>query len=376
MYYFDHAAGQPPNPEICDFYRSQLLENFANPNAPYRMARQLSNQLEIIRSDIKKMIEADEADSLIFTSSATESNNLLIKGLFEKNTACMAVSLAEHPSLIKPLLDWSLESRNLKHKANYQLDESDLKNALDTCDLICLSHINNHTGILQELKVDDVLNKKAHIHWDLSQSFGKKSFSVKESVADSATLSGHKFGVPKGIGVLWLRHGITLNPLFQGGDQDTSMRSSTINFPLISTFHFAAMKINEQLEDDWSFFKKIQKEMIQELQAIQPEIRVPFESETSSPYITTLIVPGPSSDVLMRLLDEQGVVVSTHSACSSRIKKENGVMAHLGFSKEEQQQIIRISFSRQTTREEVFFLIQKWKEIQSTLNLFKKGYKK
>jgi len=376
MYYFDHAASQPPNPEICDFYRSQLLENFANPNAPYRIALQLANELEIIRSDIKKMIEADEADTLIFTSSATESNNLLIKGLFEKSVASMAVSNAEHPSLVKPLLHWSSESRILKHRQNGQLDEADLLNAIENCDLVCLTHINNHTGIVQEIEVDSLLNKRAHIHWDLSQSFGKKSFSVKKNAADSATLSGHKFGVPKGVGVLWLRKGISLKPLLEGGDQEETIRSSTINFPLISTFHFVAQKTLNQLDRDWMKFKELQNEMIHELQLIQPEIKAPFVSDTSSPYITTLIVPGPSSDVLMRLLDEQGVVISTSSACSSKNKKENTVMAHLGFSQEDQQQFIRISFSKETNREDILYLIQKWKEIQSTLGLFKKGHKK
>lgn len=372
MYYFDHAAGQPPNPEICDFYQTQMLENYANPSAPYRSALSLAKKLDEIRSDINHFLDAENDDQIIFTSSATESNNLLIKGLFQKSEALMAVSLAEHPSLVKPIDHWARQKLVLNHSSDGQLDIKNIENALEKADLLCLSHINNHTGVVQGLPHEKMKSKRAHVHWDLSQSVGKKSFSVKQKNADSVTLSGHKFGVPKGIGVLWLKRDHKISSLLEGGDQESGMRSSTVNFPLIATFHHVLMNFKNDTEVLWAEFKKRQIQLIQELKTISPDIEAPFLSETSSPYITTLIVPGPSSDILMRLLDEQGVVVTTHSACSSKNKKENEVMRHLGLDPKYHQQMIRLSFSPNTSDQEIQYLIKKWNEVQSTLKLFKK----
>ncbi|GAB4412677.1 MAG: cysteine desulfurase family protein [Bacteriovoracaceae bacterium] len=367
MLYFDHAASQPPLTEVVDFYRRELVENFANPSASHRAGKALFDRIHQIRLKILNSLNAKPDDLVVFTASATEANNLIISGLARRFETA-AVSKTEHPSLIKPIEARTTTVKYLNHNQDYEIDEHDFQSALETCDFVGVSQVNNTTGMINQFDSKIYEKKMAHLHWDLSQSYTKIPFDFSLSGADSITLSGHKFGAPKGIGILVVRKGIEIRPQILGGGHEQGLRSGTLNYPLISTVGFTIDIKMKKMESSLKNMTELKKKFINALLEINSKIEIPFEK--SSPFICTIKLPVPSSDIVMRALEDKGVVVSTSAACSSKNKKFSPVFDALGFSLPSHSQMMRISFSPETTLSDVESFIDVFKEVNKMMVLF------
>lgn len=331
MIYLDHAATTPMNSSALETLLSSSKEEFANPNSAHKLGKELNKKLQKIKADILKDFPDFE---LIFTSGATESNNMLIKGLDIKEV-CFDPS--DHPSITKVC-------ETLKH--THELT--------DQTELLVLSHVNNLNGKinLDPQYLNKIKRKNLHIHIDGAQAFGK--LSIPKCSFDSYSFSSHKMGGPKGIGGLLIRNSIKCRPLILGGGQQEGMRSGTVAFPLINSFYEAYK--NARLDKEIQFKEIIKSEL-------SSFMSFPFEKEETSPYILLGLVEGISSDILLRYLESRDIYISSSSACSSKVKGFSPTFAAMGIEEKFHKNILRISFGASTTESEVREFVNNFKEI-------------
>ncbi|MCK5883517.1 MAG: aminotransferase class V-fold PLP-dependent enzyme [Bacteriovoracaceae bacterium] len=370
MLYFDHAASTPLNTAGLEVLKKSLEVDFANPSAAHKLGKVLLKRIEAARKTFLELLRATEYD-FIFTSSATESNNTVIKGLELFIEDSVIASTGDHPSLSGPiasLKDFSLTELPLL--VSGEVDYSALEKLdLSSITLLAIAHVNNHTGNIQDVeRISQIIKSrspKAHVHVDGVQSFGKIPFSLKGSAIDSYSISGHKIGASKGISGLYLKKGIALSSLLCGGGHEGGRRSSTLFAPLIFGFEATALDVFNKLEDHYdlveAYYQKVKSSIEREL----PSIKFPFENV--SPYILTFVVPKISSDIVMRHLERDDVFVASSSACSSKVKGFSPVYQALKLPVEEHKNVLRISFSYTQTENELNQFVDKFTQCLSSL---------
>lgn len=355
MIYLDHAASTPMQKSTLDKLHHSSMNDFANPSSAHKFGRKVSEKIETSRSNILKTLGGNSAGKLIFTSSATESNNMLIKGFrWKRKNSCLFLSRGDHPSLTVPsdhlqreIIDISTHLTN-----NYEDMENLLKKRHP--ELLVIAHVNNISGERIDLvKLGRLLKRyDVHFHVDASQSFGKFFIDIQKSFIDSLSLSSHKMGGPRGIGGLYLYDNMSLDPLLHGGEHEYGLRSSTLSTSLIIALEGAILSLQEKIPANLSVVLKLRDHLKKRMKEISSEFAFPFEEKILSPYILTVIFPLCSSDILMRLLEEKDVFISSNSACSSKKKGTSSALTALKISPSLQKYLLRISFSSTTSRAE------------------------
>lgn len=357
--YLDHAASSPLRAEVLSTLLESYKNDFANPASTHKLGKNLSKQIDNCREYFLKNLGG--RGKFVFTSSATESNNMAIFGYPLNEGDEIYFSEADHASLVKPVEE--LERRGRVKKTiplndKGQIAVNELLEVIDEkSKLIVLTHVSSQTGainpIIEIAKKIKEKNKKIFIHVDAVQGLGKIPINLKDNFIDSLSISSHKIGGPKGIAGLFIKDGIEISPLFYGGGHELGLRPSTPSTPLILSFK-KAMELKEenrenaliQAQEHYLFLKSMLEKEIK-------EIEFPFDGDLKkSPYIMTIILPGIPSDVLLRHLESENVFVSSTSACSSKIKGENPVFTALGVPLSKHKNVLRISFCSDTCLEE------------------------
>lgn len=375
IYYFDHAASSVIYPEALDILSTAQREDFANPSAQHILGQKLFDKIEDFRNNFLKALSADKNDVMVFTSSATESNNTVIKGLQLKKADVVLYCKADHPSLTAPIeylaKEFLIELREISLMNDGTIDQQAFENQLSKdVKFVALTHVNNQSGVVNEVELLAKLVKEkssAHVHVDAVQSFSK--LKLKNSAIDSLSFTSHKIGGPKGVAGLILKSGHQVQPLILGGGQEKGMRSSTVAYPLIASFH-AAMKISFQNKES-SFSKNSkQSELIRaRLGANIPSIEFPFK--LTSPYIVSFILPGISSDIILRHLETRNVFISSTSACSSKISGYNSTLAAMNIPESLHKNFLRISLGQTTSESEVEILIKEFLDVWNSIKHIK-----
>lgn len=370
--YFDHASSTPMSQNALDVLARAHEKAFANSSAAHSLGRELNERLEAARSLILKSLGASEKNyRLTFTSSATEANNLVIRGLHESdNTPQLFVAgAADHPSLIQPILS---RNHHILVQNGRDPEAAFTHASLEKPFLLCLSHVNNNSGQLLNLKAltAKVRPHCRYLHLDASQSFGKLPLYLNDKSFDSVAISAHKMGGPKGIAALIHRHDLPLQSALLGGDQENGIRSSTVPVALCLSWAQSIVDSRQQLQEKWlealNWNKKIRTELSAE------EVVFPFALEKTSPYILTIILKDLASDMVLRHLEKDKIIASTSSACSSKNKKFNESFSALGIDEKDHGSVLRISMGHSTTEDEVEKLISSIKknihELRTLLN--------
>jgi cysteine desulfurase len=377
MNYFDHAASAPIYPEVLDVLTQTMRDDFANPGARHILGQTIQENIQIFREDFLKSLDAEKNDYFIFTSSATESNNTVIRGLNFKEGDVVLYCKGDHLSVTTPI-------ELLVGQLNVVLKEIILnKNGIIDFDyflslidekvkLVVLTHINNQSGVVSDFeKISKVVKEKssAHVHVDAVQSFGKIDCKSMPSI-DSISLTSHKLGGPKGVAGLFLKKNHKVNPLLMGGGQESNLRSSTLAYPLIAGFH-KAMKISLEHKAS-SFIKMLElNELIRStLTSGISSIHFPFQS--TSPYIISFVIPGISSDIILRHLETKKVYISSTSACSSRIEGFNPSLFALNIPENYHKNFLRISLGPNTSLMEVEILLKEFLGVWNNLKHMQK----
>ena len=354
--YLDYAASTPLRSGALQVLETSMKKDFANPASAHQLGKDLQRRIEACRVKFLEFLGAREGDKLIFTGSATEANNTIIRGIGLRAGDAVAFSFADHPSITAPmeiLGKRKIQVNELPLQKEGIPDEMALLKLLDkTIRLIIFTHVNNQSGTITDISrlssQIKAISPDTHIHVDAAQGFGKIPISLKGGHIDSLCMSAHKIGGPKGIAGLYLRNGVQLSPLLYGGGQEEGLRSSTVAAPLIFSFCEAVVEAMNSFEftlDHVTAMNQLARDSLKEKISA---VRFPFV-KYSSPYILTFILPGIPSDIILRHLEQQGIMISSKSACSSRIKGTDPVFTALHLPIDEHKFVLRVSFSHETT---------------------------
>lgn len=304
-------------------------------------------------------------EEIYFTSGGTESNNTAIKGIahsYKSRGNHIITSNVEHPSVLNVfdhLEELGFRVTYLRVKENGVIDLDELKDVLcnDTI-LVSLMHVNNEVGAIQPIKeVGEILkgyHKKVYFHVDAVQSFGKLPVLPGKWGIDVLSISGHKFHGPKGIGALYIRKGVRVKALVEGGGQEKSIRSGTENVPGIVGLGKAVELAIKDRDDHVKKMNAIRETLASRIREKVSDCRINSNfDDTGAPHILNISFPGVKSEVLLHYLEQDGIYVSSGSACSARKGKMSHVLTAMNLDEEQMEGSIRFSFSYLNEMEEV-----------------------
>lgn len=365
LIYLDNAATTKAFEEVLDTYLKVNQSMYFNPSSPHKAGLQADQLLQQAKVQINNMVNANKNYDVVFTSGATESNNIALKGVAYRkfDTANVIItSVLEHPSVLE-VVRYLGEREGFKVKyVDVTKDGSiDLQhfNELmsDKVGLVTCMYVNNVTGQIQPIaEMAEILKQypKVHFHVDAVQAFGKIPVDFKN--VDSLSLSGHKFNGLKGQGVLLVNHIQNIEPIIQGGGQEYGVRSGTINLPSDIAL-VKAMKIaNDNRKSLHTYVASLNKDIREFVESFRG---VYINSAINgSPFILNISFPGVKGEVLVNAFSKYDIMVSTTSACSSKRNKLNEVLTAMGLSDKAIEGSIRLSFGATTTKED----IEKFKE--------------
>ena len=356
MIFLDNASTTKIYDEALEEYNNQSINFFYNASALYKSGSDVLKQINKARLNLIKLLGGSSFDNLIFTSGATEANNMAINGCIRKNFGKLVFSYAEHPAVFnvaKSLQNqgYNVEFVNLSPAG--VVDEEDFKQKVVGASFVSIMHVCNETGAINNIKrlvqIAKSVNKDIIFHSDGVQAFGKVAVNVKDLGVDLYTISAHKIHGPKGVGALYVKKGINLKPSVFGGGQEFGLRSGTENTCGILAFNVAAQKIVESQKINFEHVSKLKQAFLNEL---THGFDVVINSdENCSPYIISFAVLKVKAETILHMAEEQGVLISNGSACSSR-NTDNRILSAMGISANTIISSVRVSFSEFNTVDE------------------------
>lgn len=372
--YFDNSATTNPFPEVTQSMKEVLDKYYGNPSSLHYLGVQAEQLLTRSRQVISQALEVNE-EEIIFTSGGTESINMALKGVsfqYKQRGKHIITSEIEHAAVYHTCQslekDFGYDVTYLPVDSNGVVSLADLKQVLreDTI-LVSIMHVNNELGSIQPIAEIGAYLKnfpKVLFHVDAVQGIGKVPLSIKDSFIDLLSLSGHKFHAPKGTGILYIRSGVKLYPLFHGGEQQFGIRPGTENVPAYVALAKACRMVKENEQKHIAYLSRLQQTLLVGLEKIDDvHINTPLNEDVTAPHIVNVSFTGLKPEVIVHALEEKGIYVSTKSACSSKSNKSSRILTALGLEPKYADSAIRISFSAQNTLEEVRYFLQVVEEI-------------
>lgn len=371
MIYFDNAATTKVNKEILTGFCDLNDKFFANSASTHKLGKEAYRLEEMARSQIGKLLKCDPSE-VIFTSGATESNNLAIKGAafsYQNRGKHLITTKVEHPSVLNAFKsledDFGFRVTYLDVDSTGCIDVERLKNAIrDDTILVSIMAVNNEVGTINPIgEIGKLLKKypKILFHCDATQAIGK--IAIDYDNVDLYSLSSHKLHGFKGSGLLIKRKNIDLLPLLSGGGQEFNYRSGTNNYIyevcLAKTLRIAL----ENQEINYDYVKGLNLYLRKKIEKLGVRINSPIEG---SPYIFNFSLDKKAS-VVSEALSLKDIFVSTKSACSSKKSPTSYVLQAMGKSSVDSMNAIRISFSNENTKEEIDVFVKELEEILITV---------
>lgn len=367
MIYFDNAATTRIDPEILKGFNEINSRFFANPSSAHRLGQETSSLEAMARKQIGKYFNVSE-NEVIFTSGATESNNLAIKGSafkYQNRGKHLITTKVEHPSVLnafRQLEEFGFRVTYLPVDEWGKISVSDLKNAIceDTI-LVSVMAVNNEVGTIEPIEeIGKILKpyQKIVFHVDATQSIGK--INLDYSNVDLISLSAHKLHGFKGSGLLIKKKKVDLMPLASGGGQEFGLRSGTNNFPYEVSLAKTIRLAYERQIGYYNTVEALNKKLRELLLTVDGvKINSPVDA---SPFILNFRVPKKAS-VVSEGLSLKEIYVSTKSACSSKKNPTSYVLEAMGRNEDDAANAIRVSLSNENTLEEVEIFVKELKEI-------------
>lgn len=352
LFYLDNAATTKVFDEVFDVMKKNNEILFYNPSASYLKALDAKHVLSDSR---KKIISSMKGSlgNLYFTSSATESNNTVFQGVHLRSGDVVLISKGEHPSVYNSahrLKQKGVIVKDIPLDSFGKVDEAAYVELLsENVKLVSIIHVSNETGAINNIKnlvkITKQFNKNIIFHSDGVQSFMKIKVNLQDLGVDLYTISAHKVYAPRGIACLWVKHGVIIDPLLVGGGQEEGFRSSTENVAGAAAFAFVVSKLISDFDNNYLKVDKLRHDFIDKMRMSKINSYLKFNSyDDNSPYILSLSFDGIKGEVLMHALEQDGVIVSTGSACSSK-KVGNRVLESMGLKISEVAGSLRVSFS-------------------------------
>ena len=359
--YLDYAAATPIDPKVVEAMQPYFSDNFYNPSATYNAARQVHKYLEAARASVAHWL-GSKTSEVFFTAGGSEANNLAIHGIMRQfSEANIIVSSVEHDSVLAAAQRY--DYREVAVKRDGTIDLIDLENKIDeNTVLVCVMYANNEIGTIQPIKdVSGIVAKKRsqrkdnklplYFHSDACQVANYLDLGVARLGVDLMTINGGKVYGPKQSGALYVKGGIKLLPIVDGGSQERGLRSGTEN--VAGSIGFSvALDISQKIRrEETNRLQAIQTEFIKLLEANIPDAIINGSRKRRLPNNVHVTFPGKDNERLLIQLDEAGVQAAAGSACSASSQEPSHVLKAIGLTDKEAQSSIRFTLGRQTTIE-------------------------
>ncbi|MEC9293958.1 MAG: cysteine desulfurase family protein [Chloroflexota bacterium] len=365
--YLDHAATTPMRNEVVEKMLPYFTQKFGNPSSLYSMAGEARYALDEAREQIAHVLNSRE-NEIVFTGSGSESNNTAIKGLAftrEPGKGHIVTTSIEHHAVIHPVE----QLEKMGYDATYigvdntgRVDPEEFASAVrpDTF-LASVMLVNNEIGTIQAVRHIADLTRESGMscgadvlfHTDAVQAAGKISLDVNELGVDMMSLSGHKIYGPKGVGVLFVRRGVVLEPLISGGGQERDRRSGTENVPLVLGFGEALTLSESERLSTRLRMQRLSDRLVKGIIEKLPEAIIDGERSSHVPEIINVSFQGVEGESILLGLDFKGIAASSGSACSSASVEPSHVLLALGQEPSLAVGSVRFSLGRQTTDEDI-----------------------
>ena len=368
--YLDNSATTRPSTQVLAEMNRVFQDLYGNPSSLHGKGLEAERALKQARRQIAAAVAAGE-NEIIFTSGGTEANNLALLGAapsLRRFGNVVITTAIEHPAVknvFTVLAQEGFEVKTLGVTGDglIRLEELEEYLKLDPV-LVSVMMVNNETGSIQPIaaigRLLARLPRKPVFHVDAVQALGKIPVDVNECRVDLLSLSGHKINGPKGVGALYIRKGVRLRPLMYGGGQEAALRPGTENLPGIVGMAAASVEATQILPENSAKIQHLKARLAAGILENIPQTRLNGLLEDSfAPHILNISFYGIRGEVLVHALEQDGIYVSTGSACSSRKKTYSHVLTAMGLDKAALEGAIRFSFCAQNTETEIDYVLER-----------------
>lgn len=369
--YFDHAATTPVRDEVIKEMLPYFGIEYGNASVMYSLGRNAKRAIKKAREQVAYALNAD-INEIYFTSCGSESDNLAIKGFAYENKNRgnhIITSKIEHHAVLDSCKSLEKEGFNVTYldvDKNGIVDIQELMNSITPKTiLISIMYANNEIGTLEPIEEIGKIAKQKNIifHTDAVQAIGNARIDVKKSNIDMLSLSGHKFYAPKGVGALYIRDGIKVRKLQDGGEQESNMRAGTENVAEIVGMGKAIELIYNEFDNYNLKLKELRDYFINSVKNKFDEIKINGDMNKRLSGNANISFKGINGSELLFKLDNFGICASAGSACSTSNPEPSNVLTAIGLEKEYLDGTLRFSFGKDNTKEDVDYLISKLVEI-------------
>ena len=356
MIYLDNAATTKPNQRALARAQAFITERYFNPSAKYREGYALQGELKSARSSLLSSVADATAFELVFTSCGTESDNQAIFSYARRGNAI--TTAGEHSAVSACFAELKQRGMDCRVAPLTKDGGVDIEKLLSLVDektsFVSVIHVNNETGAINDIngiaKRIKAKNPRVIFHSDGVQAYGKIPFKLGKEI-DLYSISAHKLGGLKGVGALIKRKSLALPPYIYGGGQERGFRSGTENVFGVMSFAYAAEEKFAAIRQDYARIKEHRESL---WSALNPQHFDRITPDDGSPYILTLSAKGLRGEIVLHMAEDKGLLIGTGSACSSNAKNRyNKVVMAMGYDEKVADGVIRLSFSADTTTEEV-----------------------
>ncbi len=368
MIYLDNAATTKPNVDALEYAKKFNTDLFFNPSALYKGGLNNKKELENTKHILLNSLSSLKHE-VIFTSCGTESDNMAIFGAFKRGV--FVTTEGEHSAVYKCAVE--LKNRGFtvlfaKLNKDGSVNQDDLINLVknNNVTMVSIVHVNNETGAINDInlisKKIKAINPSIIYHSDGVQAYLKLPYKLSDNV-DLYSISAHKVNALKGIGALIKKKGLNINPIIFGGGQENGLRSGTENIFGIKVLEYCITTKHQEITNNFNNLSILRNTF---LSLLNKDLFTVISSDNSSPYILCLSANGLKGEVVLHMLEDYDIIIGNGSACSSK-NRYSRVIEACGYKNNDG--IIRISFSTETTEEEIKYVAEKLNEV--TLKLKK-----
>lgn len=373
--YADNAATTQIAPQVLEAMLPYLKEQYGNPSTLYRLGRESKIAMEKARSQVAQVIGA-RPEEIFFTGSGTESDNMALKGVLygpaAKGKKGLITTKIEHHAILhtaQALEKEGFQVTFLDVDSNGLVDLEQLERAIgpDTA-LVSVMAANNEVGTIQPIAEIGAVCRRHGVlfHTDAVQAFGHIPIDVNEMKIDLLSLSAHKINGPKGAGALYIRKGLGLRPVIEGGGQERNRRSGTENVAGIVGLGAAAQLAMETMEEEASRLQKLAQKLTEGVLRI-PEVISTGHPVQRLPGACSFAIAAIEGESLVLYLDMEGICASTGSACSTGSLDPSHVLTAIGLSHETSHGSLRLTLGRFNTEQDVDYILEKLPQVVDRL---------
>ncbi|MCX7828381.1 MAG: cysteine desulfurase NifS [Thermanaerothrix sp.] len=374
--YLDHSATTPVDPKVAEAMMQYFTDQYGNPNSLHRWGKHTRSAMDAARQQVASLIGADPKE-IVFTGGGSEADNLAIKGaawtLKDKGRHIITSAIEHHAVLdaFKWLGKNGFDVTILPVDREGFVNPEDLKSAIrDDTTLVSIMMANNEIGTVEPIEELGAICKDRGVlfHTDAVQAAGHVPLDVKSLPVDMLTMAAHKMYGPKGIGALYVRKGLRLTPLIHGGGQEFGLRSGTENVPLVVGFGVAAEMASQRLaEGEHLREAALRDRLIRGVLDNVPDSFLTGSPERRLPFHASFCIPRIEGEAMVLRLDFAGIGASSGSACTSGSLDPSHVLLAIGLSHETAHGSLRLTLGKDTTEDDVDYVIRTLPPIVKTL---------